>query len=47
MMPRSDVAQYCATALEAGIEKEYVQELIRKHKLTPPESGNLRLENWP
>ncbi len=38
MLPRSDFAWLCATALEAGIEREYVQELVRKHKLTPPDA---------
>jgi DNA-binding SARP family transcriptional activator len=39
-------AKLCATALEAGVEVDYVQEIIRKRKLIfddPP----LHLENWP
>jgi DNA-binding SARP family transcriptional activator len=39
-------AKLCAKALEAGIEVDYVQEIIKKRKLvrdTPP----VHLENWP
>jgi ATP/maltotriose-dependent transcriptional regulator MalT/DNA-binding SARP family transcriptional activator len=42
----STMARLCEKALEAGIEVEYVQDLIRKRNLisdTPP----LHLENWP
>ncbi len=35
-----------AKALSAGIEVEYVQQLIRKDSLLPPEDIN-DLENWP
>ncbi len=34
---RPDILSYlCTKALEAGIEVEYVQDLIRKLKLNPP-----------
>lgn len=36
----------CATALERGIEREYVRLLIRKRRLPPP-SRALRLKEWP
>jgi ATP/maltotriose-dependent transcriptional regulator MalT/two-component SAPR family response regulator len=36
----------CVKALEAGIEVEYVQEIIRKQKLIP-EKTPLHVENWP
>ncbi|MEW6376789.1 MAG: bacterial transcriptional activator domain-containing protein [Thermodesulfobacteriota bacterium] len=36
----------CSKALEAGIEVEYVQELIRKRNLVS-EKSPLHLENWP
>jgi LuxR family maltose regulon positive regulatory protein len=42
----SKTAQLYATALEAGIEVDYVQDIIRKRKLVldgPP----LHVENWP
>jgi DNA-binding SARP family transcriptional activator len=42
----STMVRLCEKALEAGIEVEYVQDLIRKRNLiseTPP----LHLENWP
>lgn len=51
------MAGLCARALEHGIETDYAKELIRRHKLMPPEeiaepgprSGVLRpqWENWP
>lgn len=40
------MARICAKALEAGIEVEYVQELIRRRNLIP-EKASLRSENWP
>jgi hypothetical protein len=40
------MSMLCARALEAGIEVEYVQEMIKKRKLTP-EKPHLHLENWP
>jgi len=42
----SSMARLCEKALEAGIEVEYVQNLIRKRKLIPEEPP-LHLENWP
>jgi LuxR family maltose regulon positive regulatory protein len=40
------VARLCEKALEAGIEVEYVQELIRRLNILP-EKPPIRLENWP
>ena len=40
------VAMLCEKALEAGIEVEYVQELIRRLNILP-ERPPLHLENWP
>jgi DNA-binding SARP family transcriptional activator len=40
------MARLCAKALEAGIEVEYVQQLVRKRNLLPPAS-QLVPENWP
>ena len=42
----SFAAMLCAKALEAGIEVEYVQEMIRKRNLIP-DKGSFQLENWP
>jgi LuxR family transcriptional regulator, maltose regulon positive regulatory protein len=42
----STMVKLCEKALEAGIEVEYVQDLIRKRHLTP-EKPPLHLENWP
>ncbi len=42
----SGVARLCSQALEAGIETEYVQDLIRKLNITP-DKPPLHLENWP
>ena len=42
----SAVAKLCTKALEAGIEVEYVQELIRRLNIVP-EKPPLDLENWP
>jgi DNA-binding SARP family transcriptional activator len=42
----STMVRLCEKALEAGIEVEYVQNLIRKRHLTP-EKPPLHLENWP
>jgi DNA-binding SARP family transcriptional activator len=39
-------AKLCARALEAGIEVEYVQEIIRHRHLIPDEPP-VHLENWP
>jgi len=40
------VSKLCSKALEAGIEIEYVQELIRRLNITR-EKPALHLENWP
>jgi len=40
------MAQLCANALMAGIEKEYVIKLIRIHKLVP-DSLPYNIKNWP
>ena len=42
----SSMIRICARALEAGIEVEYVQELIRRRNLIP-EKSTLHIENWP
>jgi LuxR family transcriptional regulator, maltose regulon positive regulatory protein len=42
----SMVANLCVKALEAGIETEYVQGLVRKRNLVP-DMPVLHLENWP
>jgi DNA-binding SARP family transcriptional activator len=39
-------AKLCTRALEAGIEVEYVQEIIRRRPLVPDEPP-VHLENWP
>jgi LuxR family maltose regulon positive regulatory protein len=36
----------CVKALEAGVEVEHMQEIIRKQKLIP-EKAPLHLDNWP
>jgi LuxR family transcriptional regulator, maltose regulon positive regulatory protein len=40
------MAELCAKALEAGIEVEYVQGLIRKRRLMPKEAP-VAIESWP
>ena len=42
----SAMAKLCTRALEAGVEVEYVQELIRRLNLLP-EQPPLHLQNWP
>ncbi|MGD0626507.1 MAG: BTAD domain-containing putative transcriptional regulator [Thermodesulfobacteriota bacterium] len=42
----SAMAGLCAKALEAGIEVEYVQELIRRLNIVPDQKA-WHLENWP
>ncbi len=42
----SMTARLCAKALEAGIEVEYVQEIIRKRNLIP-DKESFQLEHWP
>jgi ATP/maltotriose-dependent transcriptional regulator MalT/DNA-binding SARP family transcriptional activator len=39
-------AKLCTNALEAGIEENYVQEIIRRRRLIPEEPP-VDLENWP
>jgi DNA-binding SARP family transcriptional activator len=40
------MARLCVAALEAGIEVDYVRDLIRKRNLVPDQPP-LHLENWP
>ncbi|NOZ67768.1 MAG: AAA family ATPase [Deferribacteres bacterium] len=40
------MARLCVSALEAGIEKEYVIDLIKRHNLIP-DSPPLDVEDWP
>jgi len=40
----STMPRLCAEALAAGIEVEYVREVIRKYRLHPPSSD---VDNWP
>jgi DNA-binding SARP family transcriptional activator len=42
----SVTASLCAKALEAGIEVEYVREIIQKRNLIP-EKSSFQLEQWP
>jgi DNA-binding SARP family transcriptional activator len=42
----SGMAKLCTKALEAGVEVEYVQELIRRLNVIPDQPP-LHLENWP
>ena len=42
----SGMAKLCVKALQAGIEVEYVQELIRRLRIVPDQSA-INLENWP
>jgi ATP/maltotriose-dependent transcriptional regulator MalT/DNA-binding SARP family transcriptional activator len=42
----SHMATLCTKALEAGVEVEYAQELIRRLRLIP-ENPPLHLESWP
>jgi DNA-binding SARP family transcriptional activator len=42
----STLARLCVKALEAGIEVDYVQELVRRRKLTP-DAPPVHLEVWP
>lgn len=46
MWTRDVMARLFRTALENDIEVEYVQQVIRKRRLTPPEAW-VHLENWP
>lgn len=40
------MVRLCAKALEAGIEVEYVQKVIRTRKLPPP-PASFFIDNWP
>ena len=40
------MARLCVKALEAGIEVEYVRDLVRRRGLVP-ENPPLHIENWP
>jgi len=40
------MSSLCARALEEGIEVEYARELIRNHRLSPPEAI-ASLDDWP
>ncbi len=40
------MAFLCTKALEAGIEVDYVQELIRRRNLVP-DASSVQIENWP
>jgi LuxR family transcriptional regulator, maltose regulon positive regulatory protein len=42
----SNAADLCVKALEAGIEVDYVHEIIRKRKLIPKKPP-VHLDNWP
>jgi DNA-binding SARP family transcriptional activator len=44
--PTSGMAKLCIKALQAGIEVEYVQELIRRLHVVPDQPP-IHLENWP
>jgi LuxR family maltose regulon positive regulatory protein len=43
---QEELAYLCVKALEAGIEPDFVTEMIRKRKLVP-ETPALHVENWP
>ena len=40
------MSRLCVRALEYNIEAEYVQSLIRRHKLNPP-IDEIEIKNWP
>jgi DNA-binding SARP family transcriptional activator len=42
----SVIADLCAKAIDSGIEVDYAQDLIRKHRLAPAEPP-LAVANWP
>ena len=44
LVSRDRSAELCARALEHGIEPDYVRELVRNQKLSPPASA---CETWP
>ena len=43
---RDIMAELCAHALDAGIEPEYVQMLIRLRRLRPPEERSTEIAGW-
>jgi len=43
----SVTAKLCATALEARIEVDYVQEIIQKRRNLVPDEPPVHLDNWP
>lgn len=47
IMPRSVIADMYNRALNAGIETEYVRDIIRKLNLVPPDQNQPDTENWP
>jgi DNA-binding SARP family transcriptional activator len=51
---QSHIAHLLATAIEAGLEREYIKDLIRRNNLTPPiypiekgDAGWIWMEDWP
>ena len=46
ILQQEELAYLCIKALEAGIEPDFVTEMIRKRKLVP-ETPPLHVENWP
>ncbi|MFI5295626.1 MAG: BTAD domain-containing putative transcriptional regulator [Thermodesulfovibrionales bacterium] len=46
LLPQEELSSLCVKALEAGIEPDFVMEMIRKRKLVP-ETPPLHVENWP
>jgi hypothetical protein len=45
-MPADTLARLCASALEHGIEVEYVRELIRRRRIHP-DDASMVAESWP
>jgi LuxR family transcriptional regulator, maltose regulon positive regulatory protein len=45
-LQKEELSYLCVKALEAGIEPDFVIEMIRKRKLVP-ETRPLHVENWP
>jgi len=45
-LQKEELSSLCIRALEAGIEADFVMEMIRKRKLVP-ETPPLHVENWP
>lgn len=46
LMRQDDIARLCCKALQAGIEVEYVQDMIKKRGLVPHHMPD-DIENWP